>query len=176
MGNSLSAYSGTPFVVTFPSNGIIDFANDPNLTITSPTGISLGDLNGDGKPDLAINSTNSLISIYRNVSSASGSLSFVLVSSLAVSANNWGISLIDFDGDGKLDLASVDYSSNYVRLFRNTTRPPDVLAKEILSNVRYKLMGMKFKDTWQVARMLKKWGIHGEVMVDCAFSLANVGQ
>ncbi|KAJ0892199.1 putative reverse transcriptase zinc-binding domain-containing protein [Helianthus annuus] len=52
------------------------------------------------------------------------------------------------------------------RLFRNTTRPPDVLAKHILATVRYKLMGMKFKNTCQVVETLRKWSIHGNLIVD----------
>ncbi|KAM0056464.1 hypothetical protein Hdeb2414_s0006g00218631 [Helianthus debilis subsp. tardiflorus] len=36
------------------------------------------------------------------------------------------------------------------RLFRNQTRPPDVIIDTILQTVRYKLMGVKFKNTDRV--------------------------
>ncbi|KAL9997817.1 hypothetical protein Hdeb2414_s0597g00922081 [Helianthus debilis subsp. tardiflorus] len=48
------------------------------------------------------------------------------------------------------------------RLFQNNARPPDKLAQEILSTVRYKLMGLKFKESARMARMLEKWNIRGD--------------
>ncbi|XP_022003151.1 uncharacterized protein LOC110900574 [Helianthus annuus] len=50
------------------------------------------------------------------------------------------------------------------RLFHNHARPPDMLAQEIIATVRYKLMGMKFKTSAQVTRMLDKWNIHGDAV------------
>ncbi|XP_022030842.1 uncharacterized protein LOC110931771 [Helianthus annuus] len=47
------------------------------------------------------------------------------------------------------------------RLFKNQTRPPDTIATVVLTTVRYKLLGMKFKDTDNVRRLLSKWEIHG---------------
>ncbi|XP_021986390.1 uncharacterized protein LOC110882755 [Helianthus annuus] len=52
------------------------------------------------------------------------------------------------------------------RLFKNHSRPPDTLCDIILSMVRYKLMGMKFKDTDKVRRLLVDWGIHGDSVID----------
>ncbi|MFS7912516.1 putative transcription factor interactor and regulator CCHC(Zn) family [Helianthus anomalus] len=53
------------------------------------------------------------------------------------------------------------------RLFRNCTRPPDLLVREIISNIRYKLMGLKFKNSSKVRRLLEKWGVHEDVILDC---------
>ncbi|XP_022030841.1 uncharacterized protein LOC110931770 [Helianthus annuus] len=47
------------------------------------------------------------------------------------------------------------------RLLKNQTRPPDTIATAVLTTVRYKLLGMKFKDTDNVRRLLSKWEIHG---------------
>ncbi|MFS8002611.1 hypothetical protein Hanom_Chr13g01204121 [Helianthus anomalus] len=52
------------------------------------------------------------------------------------------------------------------RLFRNTKRPPDILAKEIISTIRYKLMGMKFKNTRNVNKVPEQWNVHGEDLFD----------
>lgn len=131
-GINLTAYSAAPFVVTFPSNGITDFNNDGALVGNgTPINVALGDLNGDGLPDLIVaNNNNGYASVFRNASVASGSLSFVLVSpTLSTGVNTRQISTVDLDGDGKLDLAiaqnnnnsTVRASSDYIRLFRNTT-------------------------------------------------------
>ncbi|XP_022030828.1 uncharacterized protein LOC110931754 [Helianthus annuus] len=52
------------------------------------------------------------------------------------------------------------------RIFQDNARPPDDLAQEILNTVRFKLMGLKFKPSIQVMRMLGKWNICGEGMLD----------
>ncbi|XP_022019087.1 uncharacterized protein LOC110919116 [Helianthus annuus] len=46
------------------------------------------------------------------------------------------------------------------RLFKNQTRPPDILCEIILKTVRYKLMGVKFKSCANVRRLLGAWEIH----------------
>ncbi|XP_021999247.1 uncharacterized protein LOC110896117 [Helianthus annuus] len=51
------------------------------------------------------------------------------------------------------------------RLFRNQTRPPDVLCQAVLESVRYKLMGLKFKNNARVWELLEKWDIHGADIV-----------
>ncbi|XP_022040211.1 uncharacterized protein LOC110942755 [Helianthus annuus] len=48
------------------------------------------------------------------------------------------------------------------RLFKNQTRPPDIICNEILQTVRYKLLGVKFKDTASVRRLLDDWDIRGD--------------
>ncbi|XP_022030545.1 uncharacterized protein LOC110931459 [Helianthus annuus] len=51
------------------------------------------------------------------------------------------------------------------RLFRNQARPPDIICKAVLDNVRYKLMGLRFKNTARVRELLEKWDIHGADLV-----------
>lgn len=45
------------------------------------------------------------------------------------------------------------------RLFRNQTRPPDVLSLEICDNVRLKLLSINFKLTSSTQVLLKHWKI-----------------
>ncbi|XP_022024386.1 uncharacterized protein LOC110924699 [Helianthus annuus] len=52
------------------------------------------------------------------------------------------------------------------RIFKNQTRPPDVLSDLIVQTVRYKLMGVKFKESSNVRRLLEAWGIHSSRMED----------
>ncbi|XP_021969697.1 uncharacterized protein LOC110864814 [Helianthus annuus] len=50
------------------------------------------------------------------------------------------------------------------RLFKNQTRPPDSLSEVILTTVRYKLMGMKFKPCASVRRLMGAWEIPDDVL------------
>ncbi|XP_021985066.1 uncharacterized protein LOC110880962 [Helianthus annuus] len=56
--------------------------------------------------------------------------------------------------------AYVIWQERNMRLFKNQTRPPDTIASLILNMVRYKLLGVKFKSTVRVKRLLDDWGIH----------------
>ncbi|XP_021994704.1 uncharacterized protein LOC110891319 [Helianthus annuus] len=49
------------------------------------------------------------------------------------------------------------------RLFRNQNRPPDALANLILQTVRYKLIGVKFKECNRVRRLLEAWEIYNNL-------------
>ena len=113
-----TGYSAAPFVVTFPSNGITDFATDPTISSTGASYAALGDLNGDGKPDLAVATTSSII-VYRNTSNAQGTLSFTSAYSNN-NGDNGFVSISDVDGDGKLDVITIENNGS-VNIFRNTT-------------------------------------------------------
>ena len=120
-----TGYSAVPFVVTFPTNGVVDLVKDPDITSVSnnPRNMAIGDLNGDGKADLVVaNDNGSKVSVYRNVSISGGSLSFLLGATLTgMSARPQAVSIADLDGDGVSDIAVADYGGTLLRLFRNTT-------------------------------------------------------
>jgi hypothetical protein len=82
----------------------------------------IGDLDGDGKPDIVALYSNG-VDVFRNVhvsGSISGS-SFDTPLTLAVGNNPGTVTLSDFDGDGKPDLVVTNTGDNTLSLFLNTS-------------------------------------------------------
>lgn len=106
--------------------GSISFA--PKVTFAwaaggQPNEVSIGDFDGDGKPDVALggNGGGTFVSVYRNTSTV-GSISFAARQDFTASSGQGnGNKIIDIDGDGKPDLISVHWSGNCVWVLRNTS-------------------------------------------------------
>lgn len=98
-------------IVILPNNGNGTFGTATTVAASSPTDMTLADLNGDGSLDIAITSfSNSNFTVFLN----NGSGGFAAGAS-TYTYNPGDISAGDFDGDGLLDLAIV--SRNGVFLF-----------------------------------------------------------
>jgi hypothetical protein len=84
--------------------------------------ISVGDLDGDGKPDLVVDTElNSTISIFRNESRpgplTSSSLSGPI--ELATGWNSWGAAIGDLVGDGRPDIVFANTYDNNISIYQN---------------------------------------------------------
>jgi hypothetical protein len=101
--------------------GSISFAAKVDFTTgESPQNIAIGDIDGDGKPDLAVaNYDSSTVSVLRNTGTI-GSVSFAAKVDIMTGSVSYCVAIGDIDGDGKPDLTVGNYSSNSVSVFRNT--------------------------------------------------------
>jgi hypothetical protein len=93
-------------------------------TGTGPRSITVGDLNGDGKLDLAVANVNSnTVSVLLNTTAPGAATpSFAANEDFATSAGPVSVSVGDLNGDGKLDLAVASFNSNTVSVLLNAAR------------------------------------------------------
>lgn len=129
-----TAVSAHLFTTTFTSAGLstTSFVDTSKLGYYGKS-ITVGDMDGDGLPDiLSLSNSTGIISISRHTGAA-GPLSFamfataVTLSSPTSFAND--IAIGDLDSDGKLDIVVVSQtndanpSTQYMSVFRNTSTP-----------------------------------------------------
>ena len=111
--NTTATGAATP---TFATN--VDFP-----TGNRPVSVSIGDINGDGKPDLATANFNSnTASILLNTTATGAATpTFAPQATFPTGNNPNSVSIGDFNGDGKPDLATANYSSSTASILLNTT-------------------------------------------------------
>ena len=120
---TVSVFLNTSIGNNFSFSGKADFSAP-----SSPQSIAIGDMDGDGKPDIAVAKYSGNNSILRN-KSAVGVIAFDAQVEYGSPAYTDGIVLADFDGDGKADMAvGNDYGTNLVAVLRNKINEPDILA------------------------------------------------
>ena len=112
--------TGTPGgPVSYSSNIDFPVGQGPNQLV-------VGDMDGDGKPDLATaNSSDNTLSLLRNTST-SGSISFFREPDMPGSNGAWSLVMADLDGDQKPDLASVNQLGNSISVYRNISTTDSV--------------------------------------------------
>jgi len=91
----------------------------------NPSGISVGDFNGDGKKDLAVTNEGS-DNLSLLLSTATGTVTTVSYGAPAIfSVGSSPNALInaDFNGDGKLDIATANWNTNDISVLLNAPLP-----------------------------------------------------
>ncbi|HEY5691897.1 MAG TPA: FG-GAP-like repeat-containing protein [Cyclobacteriaceae bacterium] len=123
----LVAYSATSFIPTFSGQAVLNNTFTYRETFasgTTPYWVGMGDLDGDGLADLTVaNNASNNISVYRNLSTGVGNISFANSDYDAGTTPN-SVAVGDLDADGKLDIAVTNMGSNSISLFRNASTGP----------------------------------------------------
>jgi hypothetical protein len=108
--------TGSVGVVGFDTKVVLDAG-------TGPQGIRIGDIDSDGLADLAITNADgggTSVRVLRNTST-SGSFSFVNSGNFTTGGGPYDLALGDLDGDGELDIATVNHSGQNVSVLLNTS-------------------------------------------------------
>jgi hypothetical protein len=112
--------------MTMPGDTTPAFAAKTDIETGSyPDCIASGDLNGDGKPDLATTGQGPVaVSILLNTTTpGSATPTFSTHTEFATGTTPYYVSIKDLNGDGKPDLAVANYLSDSVSVLLNTTSP-----------------------------------------------------
>jgi len=132
--NGLTAQSHLLFIATFAGGGTFDdcsFAPAISLGITAGfTRSAFADIDGDGKPDLLIPySDDDVFGIFRNISTI-GSIaatSFEPKIDFITGDTPFGIATGDLDGDGKPDIAVINYRGGQLSIYKNVSTPGNII-------------------------------------------------
>ncbi len=124
--NSGSSSASVLLNTTAPGDSTFSFSANQQYGVgAQPKSISIGDVNGDGRADLAVVSTTSNnVSVLFNNTNAGASLPAFLTKqdfALGTGAAPDSVRFGDFNGDGKTDLAVTSSGLNRISLLMNTT-------------------------------------------------------
>jgi hypothetical protein len=110
---------------TTPGGATPSFATKQDFgTGSYPYSVSVGDFNGDGRPDLVIANGSNTVSVLLNTTNPGAVMpSFALQQTFIAGDGPVFVAVGDFNGDGKPDLASANYNSNTISVLLNTTAP-----------------------------------------------------
>ena len=120
------AFSVNLTSVVSVSTTAASFAIATNFAVgNDPDSVAIGDLNGDGKPDLAVaNYDSGTVSVLLNTTAPGATTpTFATQATFAVGSYPYSVAIGDLNGDGKPDLAVANEGSSSVSVLLNTTAP-----------------------------------------------------
>jgi hypothetical protein len=117
VSNSITILKNTSTTGTVSFNTSTDYKTGPD-----PKRIAIGDLDGDGKPDMVVTNFNAgsagTISVFRNTSEG-GSISFEAKADYATGNGSVDVAIADMNGDGRPDLLVSSGNSGFFSFFKN---------------------------------------------------------
>jgi FG-GAP-like repeat/Secretion system C-terminal sorting domain/IPT/TIG domain len=114
--NTISVLRNTSTATTISFETKVDFA-----VATTPEDITAGDLDGDGKPEIAVSCSDAdAVSVLRNTSTG-GTVSFAAKTDLTTQDYPWGVAIGDLDGDGKAEVIASNLGPNSISVFKNNS-------------------------------------------------------
>jgi hypothetical protein len=155
-----SAITDIPFDVTFPTDpkafDSLSFAGHMEFgTGMQPTDLAMGDLDGDGKQDVAtVNIADGTVSLFRNTSKGAN-ISFAPRMDIAVGSYTRTIGIADIDGDGKPDIVVAEGNSDNcvgcgpsgLIILRNISTPGNlVFSQPVIISTYFKMDYMAIGD------------------------------
>ncbi len=109
-------------------------------TGATPHGVAIGDIDGDGKPDIAVtNNAANTVSLFHNTATVGiiNGASLASKVDFATALNPWNIKIADIDGDNKADVTLINYNSNSVSVFRNTATSGSITGGSLAAKVDF---------------------------------------
>lgn len=118
---------GISLFLNTSSSGSITFAARKDIVSATHVGpnVFLTELNGDGKPDLAMTEGNTQFYLTENTSTV-GNLSFATKVSMTQQQQLDYGNTADLDGDGKPDLIATLFNTNLLFVFKNSANEPSI--------------------------------------------------
>jgi|GEM_PF-4704777 len=122
------------------TTGSLSFASSVEFTaVSQPYAVSLADIDGDGKKDIAVANSYTGFCVYRNTASG-GTItagSFAAAVDFTSSIGPFSIGTTDLDGDGKTDVVISGLSVGAIEIYRNTATSGIINTASFASPVSY---------------------------------------